>query len=274
MNLDAALGLLAEDANPPLDVAELTLCLARDEYPHLDVEGYLSELDAMAREAKAYLGGGLAARVAGLCRYLFHELGFRGNAQDYYDPRNSYLNQVLDRRTGLPITLSIVAIAIGRRAGLEVSGVGLPGHFIAKVSAGSEDALFDPFHGGRALTSTDCEALVQQTTGRPFKVGSGSLRSDSLRAIVTRLLGNLKAVYLERKAFVRAVRVLERLQQINPWDLQQRMDLGISLLHAGQPGRAIPHLEAYLAVDAKEQAELAPVRELLERAYAAVARWN
>src|SRR4051812_36293215 len=120
MNLDVALEQLAHDPTAPLDVAELALELARDEYPNLDVEAHLSELAAMAHEAQAYLRGGLPARVAGLCRYLFHEMGFRGNTQHYYDPRNSYLNQVLERRLGIPITLSIVTMAVGNRAGLDV----------------------------------------------------------------------------------------------------------------------------------------------------------
>src|SRR5260370_20352524 len=151
MNLDHALSLLARDPDAPLDLAELALTLARDECPELDVEAYLAELDGMAREAQAYLGGGLEARVRGLCRYLFHEMGFRGNSQAYYDPRNSYFNEVLDRRTGIPITLSAVAMAVGNRAGLEVVGVGLPGHFVAKAVANGREVFFDPFHGGRVL---------------------------------------------------------------------------------------------------------------------------
>src|SRR5437773_10084362 len=116
MNLEAALETLARDPAAPLDLAELALSLARDEYPDLDVEAYLGELDGMAHEARRYLRGDLAARVSGLCRYLFHDMGFRGNQADYYDPRNSYLNQVLDRRLGIPISLSAVVIAVGRRA--------------------------------------------------------------------------------------------------------------------------------------------------------------
>src|SRR5438270_70784 len=105
MDLDRALALLAHEPDGRLDIAELSLLLARDEYPFLDVEGALAEIEAMAHEAKPYVRGGLEARVQGLCRYLFHEMGFHGDSQDYYDPRNSYLNEVLDRRTGIPITL-------------------------------------------------------------------------------------------------------------------------------------------------------------------------
>src|ERR1700674_2595854 len=105
MDIDTALTQLAHDPAAPLDVAEVALHLARDEYPDLDVEAYLSELTGMAHEAQGYLRGGLEARTAGLCRYLFHEMGFRGNVRDYYDARNSHLNQVMDRRTGIPRTL-------------------------------------------------------------------------------------------------------------------------------------------------------------------------
>src|SRR5207248_8045816 len=157
MDLDVALAQLAHNTVAPLDMAELALRLACDEYANLDVEAYLSELTGMAHEAKTYLRGSLEARVFGLCRYLFHEMGFRGNVQDYYDPRNSYLNEVLDRRTGLPITLSVLAMAIGRRAGLLIAGIGLPGHFVALAEADGEGFLFDPFHGGRQVTPTDCE---------------------------------------------------------------------------------------------------------------------
>src|SRR5690349_19756321 len=168
MNLDAILPLLAREPDADVDLAEVALLLAREEYPAVDVEGTLSELTAMAHDVRPWLRGPLAARVAALGRYLFHDLGFRGNTSNYYDPRNSYFNQVLDRRTGLPITLSLVAMAVGNRAGLAVRGVGLPGHFIAKAVEGGDEVLFDPFHAGRLLTPSQCEALVEQVTGQHF----------------------------------------------------------------------------------------------------------
>src|SRR5262245_62176574 len=192
MDLNAALARLAQDLTAPLDVAELALRLARDEYPDLDVEAYLSELAGMAHEARALVRGSLETRVLGLCRYLFHDMGFRGNVQEYYDPRNSYLNQVLDRRTGIPITLSIVAMAVGARAGLPLVGVGLPGHFVVKAVAGAREVLFDPFHGGRLLTPTDCEHLVQQVTGLAFEATPAALAPLPLGLILMRLLNNLK----------------------------------------------------------------------------------
>ncbi len=273
MDLDGALDQLAHNATAPLDVAELTLSLARDEYANLDVEAYLSELTGMAHEAKNYLRGNLEARVFGLCRYLFHDMGFRGNVQDYYDPRNSYLNEVLDRRTGLPITLSVVAMAIGQRAGLPIAGIALPGHFVAMASTNGREVLFDPFHGGRQLTSADCENLVQQVTGIPFQATAEQLRPVPLRMLVIRLLTNLKGVYLQQEDFVRAARVIERLRQLNPHDAVQHRDLGVSLVHAGQPGRAVDHLSAYLTAS-PHSPDAETVRRLLNQALKDVGKWN
>ncbi|HXG12993.1 MAG TPA: transglutaminase-like domain-containing protein [Gemmataceae bacterium] len=273
MNLDETLSLLARDSSAPVDLAAVALHLARDEYPDLDVEAYLSELAAMAHEARSYLRGDLRARVAGLCRYLFHEMGFRGNTQSYYDPRNSYLNQVLDRRTGIPITLSVVAMTVGTRAGLAVDGVGLPGHFIARAAAAGQEIFFDPFHGGRFLTPEQCAILVQQVTGLPFEATAAQLRPAPVARIVLRMLSNLKSIYLRQGDFPRAIRVIERARQLAPDDPEQRRDLGISLVRVGQPGRALDHLEAYLAA-MPAAADASAVREFLDQARSEVARWN
>jgi regulator of sirC expression with transglutaminase-like and TPR domain len=273
MNLDAALDLLAHEPGAPLDVAELALYLARDEYPDLDVEAHLGELNAMAHEARAYLGGDLRSRVTGLTRYLFHEMGFRGNTKDYYDARNSYLNIVLERRTGIPISLSAVTIAVGTRAGLEVVGVGLPGHFVVKAVEDGEEVVFDPFHGGRLLAPTDCEHLVLQVTEQPFEATAEHLRAVPLGVTVQRMLNNLKGVYLRQGDFRRVVRVMERLRQLDPNDPLQHRDLGASFLKGGQPGKAIDHLTAYLdAVPDAEDADT--VRHLLQQAQTLVAEWN
>src|SRR5262245_44117366 len=133
MTLDDYLTLLCRQPGADVDVAEVALLLARDEYAGLDIEATLAEIAGMAHEAKRHMRGNLAARAHGLCRYLFHEMGFRGNTKDYYDPGNSYLNLVLERRTGIPISLSALTMAIGRRAGLAIQGVGLPGHFVVKA---------------------------------------------------------------------------------------------------------------------------------------------
>jgi regulator of sirC expression with transglutaminase-like and TPR domain len=273
MNLETALTLLAGDPSAPLDLAELCLLLARDEYPNLDVEAYVSELAGMAHEARPHLRGSFRKRVSGLCRYLFHDLGFRGNAQDYYDPRNSYLNDVLDRRMGLPITLSVVAMVVGQRAGLNVVGVGLPGHFVAKGVGDGQEFLFDPFHGGRPLTTEQCEQLVEQVTGAAFAATPAALQPVPLGSIIQRMLTNLKGVYFRQGDFGRAVRVIERLCLLSPADPMQQRDLGASLLHGGQPGKAIDPLQTYLAAVPDAEDEDA-VKRLLAQARAAVAKWN
>ena len=206
-------------------------------------------------------------------RYLFHDLGFHGNERDYYDPRNSYLNDVLDRRMGLPITLSVIAMAVGTRAGLEVAGVGLPGHFIAKATARGEEIYFDPFHGGRVLSPADCETLVEQVTGVPFQATPDALAPVSVGALVQRMLNNLKGAYLKQADFLRGARIIARLHQLCPDDVSQVRDLGVCLLQASRPGAAIDHLSAYLAVE-PPPVDSRSVRDLLEQAQGEVARWN
>ncbi len=274
MDLDRTLNRLARDPTAAVDLAEVALWLARDEYPELDVEAYLGELAGMAHEARHYVAGGdLASRTAGLCRYLCHEMGFHGNREQYYDARNSYLNEVLDRRTGIPITLSVVAVAVGERAGLAVAGVGLPGHFIAKAVDGDREVFFDPFHGGRLLEPEDCERLVEQATGQPFRVTPEALAATPPGLIVRRMLANLKGVYLRDEDPRRAARVIARLRRLDPDDPVQARDLGMCLVLSGQPGPAIDPLTAYLAGD-PPPADAEDVRRLLDRARGEVARWN
>jgi len=273
MDVNEALTVLSHNPAAGLDLAALALELARDEYPHLDVAGYLSELGAMAHELRPQLGGSLVRRVEHLCRYLFHDLGFCGNERDYYDPRNSYFNEVLDRRTGLPITLTLTAMAVGQRVGLEVVGVGLPGHFVAKAVGEGQEVLFDPFHGGQRLTPASCERLAEEASGQPFRATPAALRAVPAGALVLRLLTNLKGVYLRGSDFVRAARVIARLRQLNPDDPLQRRDLGATLLQAGQAGQAIEHLSAYLQ-NRPEANDAEAVQQLLQHARDQVARWN
>jgi len=273
MELNTALQVLSNQGNARMDVAELALHLARDEFPSIDVDAYLAELAAMAREAKRYVRGNLAARVHGLCRYLFHDMGFRGNKKEYYDPLNSYFNQVLERRTGIPITLSALVMAIGARVGLHIEGVGLPGHFVAKAVDGEEQVVFDPFHGGRVLTAVDCENVVRQVTRRDITVTAETLNGLPLSLIVMRMLNNLKAIYLKQSDMPRAIRVLERLRQLAPEDAELQRDLGICLVHAGKPGKAVDLLTAYLDM-APEAMDAEVVRDVLRRARSAVAEWN
>jgi regulator of sirC expression with transglutaminase-like and TPR domain len=273
MDLDAALKRLSREVDTPFDIAELALHLARDEYPSIDVEAHLGELDAMAQEARRYFHGDLPARVHGLARYLFHDMGFRGNQKDYYNPLNSYFNQVLERRTGIPITLSVLVMAVGKRAGLHLEGVGLPGHFVVKAVDGDNEVVFDPFHGGRVLTAAECENVVRQVTKREITVTGETLKGLPLCLIVMRMLNNLKTIYLKQVDMPRAIRVLHRLRQLSPDDVELQRDMGICLVHAGHHGKAVNLLAAYLE-RAPEAMDVEAVRDVLRRARGTIAGWN
>jgi regulator of sirC expression with transglutaminase-like and TPR domain len=271
--LDFLLQQLANDPQADIDLAAVALYLAGDEYPDLFVAGYLDRLDDLAEEALSYLNGDLESMVAGLCRFLFEEEGFSGNADAYYDPRNSYFSDVLDRRTGIPITLSVLAIAVGRRAGVEIEGIGLPGHFIAKAVLDDEEVLFDPFHGGQILSTEACEHLIEAVTGQPLEVTPAILAATPPTLIVMRMLNNLRTIYAERDDFTRTARILGRQRQLFPNDVSLRRDLGVTLMRAERPGAAIDHFKAYL--DASPYAaDIQDVKVLLAQALADVARWN
>jgi regulator of sirC expression with transglutaminase-like and TPR domain len=273
LNLDAALEKLSRNPAAPLDLAEIALLLARDEFPFLDVEGQLHELTTLAQEVQPYLRGHLAHQVQGLCRYLFHEMGFRGNQRDYYDPRNSYFNQVLERRIGIPISLSAITMAIGKRAGMSISGIGLPGHFIVKAINADQEILLDPFDGGRILSLADCVFIVQQATGMPFEASPLALDAIPLGLMIQRMLNNLKLIYLKNQDWLRSIRILERQRQLNPQDVVLRRDLGVCYLRHSQPGKAINHLREYLE-KAADADDLDKVEEFLNTAIKMVAKWN
>jgi len=271
--LDSLLHQLAQDPAADVDVAEVALLLAADEYQDLDVAAYLARLDDLAERAGPRLVGNLEQVAAGLAAFLFEEEGFEGNADDYYDARNSYLNEVIDRKLGIPITLSVIAMSVGQRAGLDVVGVGLPGHFIAKAVHADEEVLFDPFHGGQILTSAGCEQLIEAVTGRPFAVTPELLAATPPGMIILRMMNNLRSIYAEREDFARTARVLSRQRQLAPDDVSLRRDLGVTLVRAGKHGPAIDHLKAYIE-SAPYAEDVDDVRLTLAQALAEVARWN
>jgi len=273
MTLDAMLARLAGDPAASVDLAQVALLLARDEYPNLDVAGYFAEFDGMAHEARPYLGTAFDSQVTGLCRYLFHEAGFRGNRDEYYDPRNSFLNDVLDRQMGIPITLSLVAMAVGERLGLRIDGLALPGHFVVMARSGGRRIIFDPYHGGKRLDLDDCAVLVKQAAGLEIEVTPDVLQPAAAGVIVIRMITNLKGAYLRVGDFRKAARTIARLVQIAPTDWTHQRDLGTCLFQGGRPGPAIDHLETYLK-EVPDAIDAEAVEKLLRQARSAVARWN
>ncbi len=206
-----------------IDLAQMALLIAAAEYPDLDVKEELRALDSLAAGASRSLGQERdpLARANALSEYLFDEVGFRGNREDYYDPRNSFLNEVLSRRLGIPITLSLVYIEVGKRLGVPLVGVGMPGHFLVRISSGQEDLVIDPFHRGILLSEQECAQRLQEIAGAAVPWDRSYLAPVSNRELIERILLNLRAIYVGRQDQPRALRAAEwllTLQSQSPLD--------------------------------------------------------
>jgi regulator of sirC expression with transglutaminase-like and TPR domain len=212
-----------------VDLGEAALLIAAGEYPELDVATYLARLDSLGQEARARLApeAGTPAAAERLCRFLVDEAGFHGNADDYYDPRNSFLNDVLDRRTGIPITLSVVFMEVGRRAGLRMEGVGLPGHFLVRAGYSVAGQLVDPFHGTALLGAADCQQRLDRIFGGRVQVDEAMLQATPTKEILARMLRNLKAIYSRRQDELRALRTVDLLVAVQPEAAEELRDRGM-----------------------------------------------
>lgn len=266
-NRDAieAFARLACAPSEQLDLGRAALALAAVFRPSLDTTAYLEELDLMAGALadRVDLDGAPVELVRGINRYLFGELGFRGNADAYYDERNSFLSDVLDRRLGIPITLSLVYIELGRRIGLALDGIGYPGHFLVRLTAAQGEALYvDPFHGGRVLPR---EALERGLASLP---DAGPPRAYLLSAItkrqfLARMLHNLKALYMSSRRHAAAYNAVELLVRLSPWDLDERRDRGLLSAALHNYAGAISDLQSYLEYR-PEATDAAAVRQRLD----------
>jgi regulator of sirC expression with transglutaminase-like and TPR domain len=238
---------LVSQPDPQIDLAHAALLIAREEYPELDVDAYRARLQEMGQALLERLGAaGPQGGVEALGRYLFHEEGFRGNTEDYYDPRNSFLNEVLDRRTGIPISLSTLYIELARGAGLEAEGVGLPGHFIVRVTSGGGDLLVDPFHGGSLLSHEDCQKRLDRVYGGRVRMELAMLATCSRRQILARMLRNLKAIYVKADDHPRALAMVELLLRVQPESLEDLRDRGLLYASLDCYAAAVRDLEGYL----------------------------
>ena len=221
------LGELASRAEEDLDLAEGALLLSREEYPGLDIGHYLASLDAMADTLLHRLSS--CADPASLARslnaFLYDEKGFTGNHQSYYDPRNSFLNEVLDRRLGIPITLATVYMEVARRIGLELEGIGLPGHFLLRHTGKGAHFYIDAFAGGAFLTADDCREKIAEIFNDSVSFKEEFLEPVTKLQILKRMLHNLKAIYIHREDFKKALSVCDRILVIDPeatWELRDR----------------------------------------------------
>lgn len=261
--------------DPGADLTRIALEIAHDEYPDLDAESYLQKIEALAERVRDRCASGARPRqVLGQVNWvLYVEEGFQGNTEDYSDPRNSYLNEVIDRRTGIPISLSVLYRALAGRLGLEVSGVNMPAHFLLRVGRGASTIFIDPFHAGALLDRAGCERCISKVIGRSVGLSDVQLAPCSLAKVVSRMLRNLKAIYLQRNEFMVALPVQRRLAALDLGEPQEQRDLGMLCLQVDRPGDAVKPLEAYL--QARPDADDAvAVGSLLRAARREVARWN
>jgi regulator of sirC expression with transglutaminase-like and TPR domain len=196
--LAAAWAHVVRRPDEDIDLAVAALLIAELAHPDLDVAHYVSLLDQMAADARARARAG-EAPIDALIRHLFVELGFHGNRTDYYDPRNSFLNEVIDRRAGIPITLSVVLMETGRRLGLTLRGIGFPGHFLVSWQpAQGPHQVLDPFHGGIALGREQLQERLEEAMGGPAELEAHHLAVVSKRQILVRMINNLRSIYQHR----------------------------------------------------------------------------
>lgn len=233
----------------PVPLDEAALAIAEEEYPDLDVEEVLVRLDRLGERvrARAPAPERAASILSGVRHVLVEEEGLRGNERDYHDPRNSFLNEVLERKVGIPISLSVVWMEVARRAGLRLDGVGFPGHFLVKyVSPGGTEIFVDPFNAGELLSADECVARYRARTGGR-DLDRRYLDAVAPRQILARMLHNLRRVYLERRDDVRAYWVLDRILMLTPGQLEALRDRGLVAARLGGASAAARDLEAYLA---------------------------
>jgi regulator of sirC expression with transglutaminase-like and TPR domain len=233
-----------------IDLASAALWIAAEEQPGLDPALWLARLDEMAASLRPRLDGvgDDLDRVARLAGFLADDVGLRGNAEDYYDPRNSLLNEVLGRGLGIPITLALVYMEVGRRVGVPLDGVGFPGHFLLR-HAHRPGLLFDPFERGRLLTQEDCRGMLERLSGGTLAFDPRLLKVAGPRHILIRMLNNLRRIYLHRGEFLRTIAALDRVLLLDPDDVGARRDRGLLSLRWGDPTGGIGDLERYLVLE-------------------------
>jgi regulator of sirC expression with transglutaminase-like and TPR domain len=274
--------LLARD-EAEIDLARACLMIAEDAYPALDVDGYLGEIERLAARLRGRLptGEGAEGRVLALNRFLFDELGYSGNADHYYDPRNSYLNEVLDRRTGIPITLSIVYLELGWRVGLALEGVSFPGHFLVRLRLRGAMLVLDPFSGGETQSEADLRERLQRVI--PEGVAGGVpvealpldpfLEPAGKRQILARLLRNLKGIYRESDRPERLLGVLNRMLVVSPEAHGELRERGLLYQRMECYRAALKDLQDYSALE-PEAPDIDDVRAKLVELAARCARLN
>lgn len=261
------LNLLLKEKESSIDLAKAALTLAQDEYPALNATPYLDQLASLARRVSERISVGRdpIATVAALNGVLFEEEDFKGNSEDYYDPRNSFLNEVLDRRMGIPITLSILYLEVARRADIPMVGIGLPGHFIVGLVSPGRTIYVDPFHQGQLMTVKDCAARVAKIFDGQMAFTPEHLEPVDKRGILFRLLTNLKNIYMESRSFAKGHTVIDKMVLLAPQEWAQVRDRGLVRYHLKHYQPALTDLELYLqnSPEAPDRSDILKLEKLI-----------
>lgn len=267
---------ISEINSEPINIPRAALLFARAiAYPDLEIEEQMAHIDRLAEAGRAYIPDHQSSieQAEALVDFLFIQERFQGNSQDYTDPRNSYLNEVLARRLGIPISLSVLYIAIAHRLAIPAQGVGLPGHFIVSIPTEKEVYYLDPFHGGTRLAEDDIASLVRQSTGYDGPLQTDWMQPVSARAILTRMLNNLRGVYLQQEDWGLALSVVEHLHMLQPDMPDLLRDTGLIYHRQGSLRQAVHYYEQYLAA-APHAADARAVRSHLESVVRKLAQLN
>jgi regulator of sirC expression with transglutaminase-like and TPR domain len=246
-----------------LDVA--ALMLARTQYPQLDVDRQLTRLDALATRANCDIQRSPFENIDNLNRLLFKEEHFAGNDEEYDDPRNSYLNDVLDRKTGIPITLALVYQEVARRCGLPIVGVGFPGHFLTKYLAPDGEIIVDPFHGGVILSPEECEEKLKAQFGDEAEFLPTHLMASSIKQILGRMLNNLKGSYFRRKDFPKVLLMIEMAMAVDPGSRQEIHDRAMVNFLLRRYSDSMNDLRAYVAAAPSDDPQIQGVKTMMHR---------
>lgn len=254
----------ADRPEEQIDLGRAALTIALPDYPKLDISEYLARIDRLAVEVTAQCGAGADGfrLIAALNYVLFSRHGFRGNRDDYYDPKNSFLNELIERKIGIPITLSVLYMEVARRIGLGVDGVGFPGHFLVKAVCADDEVVIDPFDGGEVRSREDLEALLKQMYGGKLDFRSDFLAAVSNKQILQRMLNNLKVIYVKANDLIKTLAVLDRLLILDPASAEDTRDRGVIYTRLECFGQAKDDFERYLQL-APDADDSAAVREQL-----------
>lgn len=234
---------------PAIGLAHAALLVAAESDPRLDVEGELRTLAGWVDDLRARIEPGWTTlqRLARLRSFTFEHLRFRGDRADYHSPSNALLHEVIQRRRGIPLTLAIIFMELGWSIGLALEGVGFPGHFLVRLAGEPKDLLLDPFQGGTTVHEEDCRRMLQELSGGRTPYEPRLIASVGKRAMITRLLLNLKGAYLRTGKDELALAAVERLLLLSPDDLEEVRDRGLLLYRLQRYGPALESLGAYLA---------------------------